>query len=70
MSDQDLRRRIGELCHVEDRYDELLSAARRVLRYNGVDNEIFNAALKVLDNLIQRHLNEETEDKLTNWGEE
>ncbi len=43
---------------IEDRYEELKISARRVLRYNGVDNDLFNASARALGVLIIRHDNE------------
>ena len=43
---------------VEDRYEELHVAARRCLRYHGVDAEMHNAAMRAMDTLIQRHIAE------------
>ena len=43
---------------VEDRYEELHVAARRCLRYHGVDAEMHSAAMRAMDMLIQRHIGE------------
>ncbi len=42
----------------EGRYMELHNAARRCLRYNGVDPAKFNEAMRHMDALIQRHIGE------------
>lgn len=39
---------------IEDRYEELLRCARRVLRYDGVDQEMCNAAMGAMSALIKR----------------
>ena len=48
----------------EARYMELHNAARACLRYDGVDPVRFNAAMRHMDALIQRHIAEinEVED--------
>lgn len=43
---------------IEDRYEELMLAARRCLRYDGVDNQLFNASMSVMSFLIRRHATE------------
>lgn len=62
---EELQQRLNKKCTVEDRYEELYLRARRVLRYNGVNHELFNASLKDMDSLIVRHqieIQEEEED--------
>lgn len=46
---------------IEDRYEELMLAARRCWRYHGVDLELFNAAMSAMDFLIRRHATEISE---------
>ena len=43
---------------IEDRYEELVLAARRCWRYHGVDAELFNASMSAMDCLIRRHATE------------
>lgn len=43
---------------IEDRYEELMLSCRRVYRYYGADQELFNASVKVMDFLIRRHATE------------
>lgn len=70
LTSQDLYSRIEELnqqlikkSKVEDRYEELYLRARRVLRYNGVNEDLFNAALNDMDSLILCHQLEIREDE-------
>lgn len=42
----------------EARYKELHNAARRCLRYDGIDPAKFNEAMRHMDVLIQRHIAE------------
>lgn len=46
------------LAAAEARYEELHNAARRCLRYDGVDTVQFNAAMRAMDALIQRRIAE------------
>ena len=46
----------------DDRYYELLSRARRVYRYHGVNSVLLDASISDLDALIQRH-NREIDDE-------
>lgn len=46
------------IAKIKERYDELHQAARKVLRYNGVDATRFTIALQQMDLVIQRHLQE------------
>lgn len=46
------------LAAAEARYEELHNAARRCLRYDGVDPERFEDGLRVMDAVIQRHIAE------------
>lgn len=43
---------------IEDRYEELMLSCRRVYRYYGADQELFNASVKVMNFLIRRHATE------------
>ena len=52
---EELQQRLNKKAKVEDRYEELYLRARRVLRYNGVNEDLFNASLNDMDSLIQRH---------------
>ena len=46
------------LAEAEARYEELHVAARRCLRYDGVDPVRFNESMRHMDALIQRHIAE------------
>lgn len=46
------------LATAEARYEALHNAARRCLRYDGVDPARFNEAMRHMDALIQRHIAE------------
>ena len=46
------------LAAAEARYKELHNAARRCLRYAGIDPAKFNEAMRHMDALIQRHIAE------------
>lgn len=46
------------LAAAEARYKELHNAARRCLRYDGVDPAKFNESMRHMDALIQRHIAE------------
>ena len=46
------------LASAEARYEELHVAARRCLRYDGVDPVRFNESMRHMDALIQRHIAE------------
>ena len=46
------------LAAAEARYEELHIAARRCLRYDGVDPVKFNEAMRHMDALIQKHIAE------------
>ena len=50
------------LAAAEARYEELHVAARRCLRFDGVDPAKFNAAMRHMDALIQRHITEINEE--------
>jgi len=45
----------------EDRYDELANRVRRALRYWGVNDDMFNTAMRDMDHIIQTHIIEEQE---------
>lgn len=60
---EELNQRLVKKSKVEDRYEELYLRARRVLRYNGVNEDLFNAALNDMDSLIRRHQLEIQEDE-------
>lgn len=60
---EELQQRLNKKCMVEDRYEELYLRARRVLRYNGVNDELFIASLKDMDSLIVRHQIEMQEEE-------
>ena len=55
---QQLEKIIERQQFIEDRYEELMLSARRVYRYYGVDDELLDASIKVLDFLIRRHKSE------------
>lgn len=50
------------LAAADARYEALHNAARRCLRYNGVDTVRFNEAMRHMDALIQRHITEINEE--------
>lgn len=65
-----LRTELKKHLFAEDRYDELLSAARRVYRYHGVDPDMTSACIKAMDAVIQRHRREVDELEDTDFSEE
>lgn len=53
-----LRKIIRRQQFIEDRYEELMLAARRCWRYYGANDELFNASIQAMDFLIRRHSTE------------